>query len=95
MPAMVTEATNVEEQLANMKATLERLAKESLEKDAQIQRQSEHIATLMKKLEKRVFESSSNGLDGEESDKESNCSEDSDDERIKKKESSLGSMSIE
>ena len=68
MPAMVTKANNVEEQLANMKATLERLAKESLEKDAQIKRQSEQIATLMKKLEKRLFESSSS----EDSDKESN-----------------------
>ena len=44
MPAMVMEATNVEEQLADMKATLERLAKENLEKDAQIKRQSEQIA---------------------------------------------------
>ena len=51
MPAMVTEATNVEEQPASMKATLEKLAKENLKKDAQIKRQSEQIATLMKKLE--------------------------------------------
>ena len=92
---METEATNVEEQLANMKATLERLAKESLKKDAQIKRQSEQIATLMKKLEKRLFKSSSKGSDGEESDKESNRSKDSDDEHMKKKESSLCSMSIE
>ena len=49
----------------------------------------------MKKLEKRLFESSSKGSDGEESDKESNCSEDSDDERIKKMESSFGPMSVE
>ena len=49
----------------------------------------------MKKLEKRLFESSSKGSDGEQFDKESNRSEDSDDERIKKKESSLASMSIE
>jgi len=41
MPAMVTEATNVEKQLVNMKATLERFAKESLGKDTQIKRQSE------------------------------------------------------
>jgi len=95
MPAMVMEATNVEEQLANMKATLEKLAKESLEKDAQIKRQSEHIAALMKKLGKRLFESSTKGSDGEESDKESNCSEDSDDECLKKNESSLGLMSVE
>ena len=36
MPIMVMEATNVEEQFANMKATLERLAKQNLERDAQI-----------------------------------------------------------
>jgi len=41
MPVMVTKATNIEEQLANMKATLESLAKESLEKDAQTKCQSE------------------------------------------------------
>jgi len=34
MPVMVMEATNVEEQLVNMKAILERLIKDSLEKDA-------------------------------------------------------------
>ena len=34
MPVMVTGAINFEEELANMKATLERLSKESEEKDA-------------------------------------------------------------
>ena len=48
---MVIEVTNVEEQRVNMKATLERLAKGSLEKDAQIKCQSEQITVLMKKLE--------------------------------------------
>jgi len=88
-------ATNIEEQLANTKATLERLTKESLEKDAQIKRQSEQIGTLMKKLKKQLFKSSTKGLEGEESDKESKRSKDSDDERIKKMESSLGLMSVE
>jgi len=32
MPVMVTEAVNIEEQLASMKATLDRLSKESAEK---------------------------------------------------------------
>jgi len=36
MPVMVTAATNVEEQLASMKATLDRLFKDNAEKDAQI-----------------------------------------------------------
>jgi len=80
MPAMVTEVTNVEEQLANMKSTLEWLTKESLEKDAQIKRQNEQIATLMKKLEKRLFEGSNKGSSSEDSDKESNRNKESDDE---------------
>jgi len=41
MPVMVIAATNVEEQLASMKATLNRLSKESAEKDAQIKRQND------------------------------------------------------
>jgi len=41
MLVMVTEAANIEEQLAKMKATLDRLSKESAEKDAQIKRQNE------------------------------------------------------
>jgi len=36
MLVMVTEAANIEEQLASMKATLDRFSKESAEKDAQI-----------------------------------------------------------
>jgi len=92
---MVIEATNVEEQLTNMKAILERLVKESLEKDAQIKHQSESIAALMKKLEKRPLGSSTKGSNGKESNKEPNRSEDFDDKHINKKESSLGSMSVE
>ena len=34
MLVMVTKATNIEERLANVKATLKRLTKKSLEKDA-------------------------------------------------------------
>jgi len=48
----------------------------------------------MKKLEKRPSNFSTKGLDGKESDKEPNCSEEFDDEHLKK-ESSLGSMSVE
>jgi len=40
MPVMVTETINLEEQLAYMKATLDRLSKENAKKDAQIKRQS-------------------------------------------------------
>jgi len=38
MPVMVIEAANVEEQLVSMKATLDRLSRESTEEDAQIKR---------------------------------------------------------
>jgi len=40
MPVIVTEAINLEEELKNMKATLERLSRESEEKEAQIKRQN-------------------------------------------------------
>ena len=38
MPAMMIGAVNFEEEFASMKATLERLSKESVEKDARIRR---------------------------------------------------------
>jgi len=38
MPAMMVGAMNLEEELARTKATLERLSKESAEKDARIKR---------------------------------------------------------
>ena len=88
---MVTKADNVEDQLASMKTTLETLAKESLKNDAQIKRQSERIASLMNKQEKKLFESSNKGSDGEESEKESIHSEDSNNDHMKRKESCLGS----
>ena len=95
MPVMVTEAANVEEQLASMRTTLDRLARESAEKDAQIKRQNEQIAELMKRLEKKSSEASNKDSDEEDSDKESNRAEESDDERKARKDRSLGSMSVE
>ena len=41
MQVMVTAATIFEEQLASMKATMDRLSKDSAEKDAQIKRQND------------------------------------------------------
>jgi len=41
MPIMVTEVTNIEEQLESMKTTMDKLLKESAEKDAQIKRQTQ------------------------------------------------------
>jgi len=95
MPIMVTEAANIEEQLASMKATLDRLSRESAEKDAQIKRQNEQIPELMKRLEKKSLEASNKDSYKEDSDKESNRAEESDDERNARKDRSLGSMSVE
>ena len=55
MPVMVIAATNFEDQLASMKVALDRLSKESAEKDTQIKLQNDQIAKLMKKLEKEVL----------------------------------------
>jgi len=52
MPIMMIGVVNFEEEFASMTATLERLSKESVEKDARIKRQEEHIVKLLKKLDK-------------------------------------------
>jgi len=78
-----------------MKAILDRLSRESAEKDAQIKCQNEQIAELMKRLEKKSFEASNKGSNGEDSDKEFNRAEESDDERKGRKDRSLGSMFVE
>jgi len=64
-----------------MKATLDRLPKESAEKDAQIKRPSDQIAKLTKKLKKKFSEASNNSSGTEDSDKESHHSEESDNDR--------------
>jgi len=61
-----------------MKATLERLLKENVEKDAQIKRQNKQISYLTKKLGKWTSETSNKGLGGEDCNKESNHNEQSD-----------------
>jgi len=50
---------------------------------------------MMKKLEKKSSEASNKGSNTEDFDKESNHSEESDDEHKAKKDCSLGSMSVE
>ena len=62
----MNQAMNLEEQLASMKATLERLCKESAQQDAQIRRQNKQIADLTKKLEKRPLEASNKGSQSKE-----------------------------
>ena len=66
MPPMMIGAVNFEEEFASMKATLERLSKESAEKDAQIKRQKEHISKLLKKLDKGPRVSSNKGINSED-----------------------------
>jgi len=95
MPVMMTGAANLEEQLASMKVTLDRLSKESAEKDAQIKRQNEQIAELTERLEKKFSEASNKGLGAADSDKESHHNEESDNDHKAKKDCSLGSMSVE
>ena len=58
MSAIMIGAINFEEEFTSMKAILERLSKESAEKDARIKRQEEHIAKLLKKLDKGLRASS-------------------------------------
>jgi len=75
MPAMMIGFVNFEEEFASMKATLERLSKESAEKDARIKCQEEHIAKLLKKLDKGMRASSNRGASTDEDEKGSNRSE--------------------
>jgi len=72
MPAMMIGVVNFEEEFASMKATLERLSKESAEKDARIRRQEEHIVKLLKKLDKGPRASSTRGASSNEDKKGSN-----------------------
>jgi len=95
MPVMMIGAANLKEQLASMKATLDRISKESAEKDAQSKRQNDQIAELIKRLEKKFSVASNKGSGAEDSDKESHHSEESNNDRKAKKDCSLGSMSVE
>jgi len=92
---MVIEAINSEEELTNIKATLERLSKESEEKDARIKYQNRQIAALKKELGKRSSKVSNKDLDSEDSDKEYNHSNESNGECKSKNNSILNSMSVE
>jgi len=101
MPAMIVGAVNFEEKFASMKAALERLSKESAEKDARNKRQEEHIAKLLKKLDKGPRASSDKGASSDEDEKGSNRSEASEDDGGSKKggkpqnDSSLSAMTAE
>ena len=74
-----------------MKATLDRLLKESTEKDAQIKRQNKQITNLTNKLGKASNEHSA----GEDSNKDSYHNKESHDEFKLKKDRSSSLMSVE
>ena len=95
MSVMVTKVINLEEELINMKATLERLSKESKEKDTQIKHRNKQTVDLKKKLENGHVNRQTKAQTSEDSNKESNHSKEADDERNPKNESALNSMSIE
>ena len=89
MSLMLIEAINLEEELVNMKATLD-----SKEKDAQIKYQNKQIVDLGKKLEKQLSKASNKGSGGEDFDKESNHRKKSDVDRKPNNNSTLNSMSV-
>ena len=85
MPAIMIGVVNLEEEFTSMKATLERLSKESAKKDARIKRQEEHVAKLLKKLDKGSRASSNRGASSDEDEKGSSRSEASENDGGSKK----------
>ena len=69
MPAMMTGTTILEEEMANMKAILEKITRYNEEKEAHIKLQEEKIAKLTRKLEKRPTQSSTKDSEIEDSKK--------------------------
>jgi len=65
MPVMTLGTNKLEEEMAIMKAMLERLVKENEEKEARIKLHEEKIARLTKKLEKWPAQSLEKGSEGE------------------------------
>ena len=100
-PTMMTGSTTLEEEMANMKAILENLTRESAEKEACIKFQEEKIARLTKKLEKQSTQSLAKDSKSEDSEKVSVHTEVSENEKKIKKGStpkhvrSSGLMTIE
>jgi len=65
MPVMTIGTNNLEEEVAAIKAMLERLVKDSEEKEARIKLQEEKIARLTRKLEKQPARSLAKSLKSE------------------------------
>jgi len=66
MPIMPIGINDLEEEMAAMKAMLERLVKESEEKEVRINLQEEKISRLTRKLEKRPAQSLAKSSESEE-----------------------------
>jgi len=66
MPVMTISVNNLEEEMAAMKAMLERLVKENEEKKARIKLHEEKIVRLTRKLEKQPTQSILKSLESEE-----------------------------
>jgi len=66
MPFTTIGSNNWEEEIATMKAMLEKLAKKSDEKEVRIKQQEEKIARLTKKLEKHPTRSLAKTSESEE-----------------------------
>ena len=98
---MMIGVVNFEKEFTSMTAILERLSEESVEKDARIKCQEEHIAKLLKKLDNEPCASLNRGASSNEDKKGSNGSEASEDDGGSKKgskphnDSSLSSMNAE
>jgi len=101
MTAMMTGTTTLEEEMANMKAILEKLTRDNEEKEARIKLQEEKIAKLTRKLEEQPAQSSTKDSESEDSEKMSIHNEASNSEKQSKKDAtpkyvkSSGSMTIE
>ena len=61
MPVITIGTNNLEEEMASMKAMLERLVKESEENEACLKLQEEKITRVIKKLEKQQVRSFTKG----------------------------------
>ena len=57
MPVMIIGTNNLEEEVATIKATVEKLTKKNKEKEARLKLQEEKIIRLTRKLEKRLVRS--------------------------------------
>ena len=89
IPVMTIGTNNLKDEMAAMKAMLERLVKENEEKEAHIKSQEEKIARVTRKLEKQPARSRAKSSESEEEERASIQSEASGKEHHSKKGSKL------